>query len=92
MFQNEEVKKLNSAFENHANLHKTYFAYESQIGSGAFGKVYRVRSKTTNKTYALKVLSKKQITHLKLTTQLDNEIKILTHCEHPNIIKVFAVF
>ena len=35
---------------------------------------------------------KSQISELKLWTQLRNEIRILTICDHPNIIKINAVY
>lgn len=62
------------------------------LGSGSFGKVKRVQSKNTQEFFALKFLTKSQISELKLWTQLRNEIRILLICNHPSIIKIHAVF
>ena len=88
-----ELKEPNEKFENGAQfLTKESFNFHSQLGSGAFGKVYRVSSKLTNQIYALKVLSKNQITNLKLTEQLKKEISIIAKCDHENIIKLYGAF
>lgn len=83
----------NQSFENGAqNLTKDSFTFLSQIGTGSFGKVYKVSSNFSSQIYALKVLSKNQISSLKLTEQLKNEITILSRCNHENIIKLHAAF
>ena len=88
-----ELKEPNEKFQNGAQfLTKESFNFHSQLGSGAFGKVYRVSSKLTNQIYALKVLSKNQITNLKLTEQLKKEISIIAKCDHENIIKLYGAF
>lgn len=79
-------------FSNPSNLSKNDFNFISQIGSGSFGKVYKVKRITTNEIYALKVLSRNQLTKLKLIDQLKNEISILGSCKHENIIKLYCVF
>ena len=61
---------LTKSFQNGELLSKDSFNFLTQIGSGAFGKVYKVSSKATKQIYALKVLSKNQITNLKLVDQL----------------------
>lgn len=88
----QELAPINSNFQGGEPLAKESFNFLSQIGSGAFGKVYKVSSKATNHIYALKVLSKNQINGLKLTDQLKNEIAILARCSHPNIVKLHAAF
>lgn len=88
-----ELKEANEKFESGAQyLTKESFSFHSQLGSGAFGKVYKVSSKLTNNVYALKVLSKNQITNLKLTEQLKKEIAIIAKCNHENIIKLYGAF
>lgn len=87
-----ELKPINSSFQDGEPLAKDSFNFLSQIGSGAFGKVYKVSSKATNFIYALKVLSKNQINGLKLTDQLRNEIALLARCNHPNIVKLYCAF
>lgn len=88
-----ELKEINEKFENGAQyLTKDSFNFHAQLGSGAFGKVYKVSSKLTGSNYALKVLSKNQITNLKLTEQLKKEIAIIAKCNHENIIKLYGAF
>jgi len=88
-----ELTEPNEKFENGAQyLTKDSFSFHSQLGSGAFGKVYKVSSKLTSNIYALKVLSKNQITNLKLTEQLKKEIAIIAKCNHDNIIKLYGAF
>ena len=88
-----ELKECNEKFESGAQyLTKDSFNFHSQLGSGAFGKVYKVSSKLTSNVYALKVLSKNQITNLKLTEQLKKEIAIIAKCNHENIIKLYGAF
>lgn len=87
-----ELAPLNQSFQNGEQLTKDSFNFLTQIGSGAFGKVYKVSSKTTGQIHALKVLSKNQITNLKLTDQLRNEIALLARCKHKNIVKLFCAF
>ncbi len=79
-------------FPNPSMMSKNDFNFISQIGSGSFGKVYKVKRISTNEIYALKVLSRNQLTKLKLLDQLKNEINILSSCYHENIIKLFCVF
>jgi serine/threonine protein kinase len=87
------LKEKNDKFENGtSNLTKDSFTFISQLGSGAFGKVYKVSSKLTNNIYALKVLSKNQIANLKLMDQLRNEISILARCNHESIITLHGAF
>lgn len=90
---NKELIDKNQNFENGAhNLSRESFTFLSSLGSGSFGKVYKVSSRMTNQIYALKVLSKSQIANLKLAEQLKNEINILSRCTHENIMKLYSVF
>lgn len=88
----KELQPLNKTFQNGEKLAKESFAFLSELGKGSFGKVYKVLSLSTNLLYAMKVLSKNQITSLKLVPQLKNEISILSSCNHQNIIKMYAAF
>lgn len=44
---------------------------------GSFGKVYKVIHNLTNNAYAIKVISKTQISNLRMIDQLRNEIAIM---------------
>lgn len=70
MLKIPEVEEKNKQFENGESLSKSYFRFLSQLGTGAFGKVYKVSPKHNENLYALKVLSKNQLTQLKLMDQL----------------------
>lgn len=88
-----DLEAKNRTFEGGDKpLDRDYFQFLAQIGSGAFGKVYRASSKKTDKQYAIKILTKAQVVNLKLTDQLRNEITILAKCDHPNIIKLYGAF
>jgi serine/threonine protein kinase/uncharacterized coiled-coil DUF342 family protein len=62
------------------------------LGSGAFGKVHKVRHKITKAVYALKQISKSQLKSQKMVPQIKNEIKIMYSLDQPNIIKLFSHF
>ena len=59
------------------------------IGRGAFGEVKKIKSKTTNKTFAMKVISKLLF---KETDNLKSEIDILKTLDHPNILRIYEYF
>lgn len=88
------IAELNKQFkaEHRCEDLTTLFIEMDTLGSGSFGKVKRVQSKNTQEMFALKFLTKSQISELKLWTQLRNEIRILLICNHPSIIKINAVY
>ena len=61
--------------------------YENKgnLGSGNYGNVYKVLNKKDNKYYALKEISD-------FDENTKNEINILSHINHPNIIKYYESF
>ena len=64
------------------------------LGRGVFSVVYRVKTQTTNKTYAMKIISKNfSISKNKMAlTELKNEIKIKKSIKHPNVVRLEASF
>ena len=88
----KELKPLKNRFQNGAPLAKNDFSFLQELGSGSFGKVYKVSSNFDNKIYAMKVLSKNQLTKLKLIPQLINEISLLSRCNQKNIIELYTAF
>jgi calcium-dependent protein kinase len=70
--------------ENKEEIMKYYIPLET-IGQGSYGKVFKVRHRVTGKTYAIKMVKKKD-------TKILNEIKILRKLDHPNIMKVYEYF
>lgn len=68
------------------------FEILGNLGTGAFGKVYKVRNKRNKLIYAIKQISKKQIKAQKMVAQINNEIRIMYSVNHENIIKLFTHF
>lgn len=62
------------------------------IGVGAYGKVAKVRQKSTGKLMAIKHVDKAAMSRMDLEEQLLNEIKIMKHLKHPNILNLIACF
>ena len=60
-----------------------------KLGKGGYGKVFQVKNKSTNKSYACKKLSKLNIKNVK---KFQNEIEVLMKMDHPNIVKLYEVF
>lgn len=69
---------------------KEYFLL-SEIGRGAFGKVYEALSEKNNNLYAIKALSTETIKNPRLAEQLKKELKLLYSLNHDNIIKIVNV-
>ena len=62
------------------------------LGKGAFGEVWKVTHKTTQKQYVIKVIKKKLIVDNKLVNQMNLEIEIMYKLYHPHIIKLVNHF
>jgi len=62
------------------------------IGEGAYGKVYQVEDKLTNKIYAMKVLKKSHLLKKRAIGCTMTERDILTKVRHPLIIKLYCTF
>jgi calcium-dependent protein kinase len=61
------------------------------LGSGSFGKVYKVLHIPTNQLRAMKVVLKDKITTDE-EKDLEKEITVLSQLDHPNIIKIYEYF
>ena len=64
----------------------------STIGSGAFGKVYKVQNIIINQVRAMKVVKKDSINFQDDKKQFLKEIEMLMNLDHPNIIKIFEYY
>jgi calcium-dependent protein kinase len=60
-----------------------------EIGSGSYGRVYRVKNRVTGDTRACKQLTKGRIAN---TEKFKLEIDLMIQMDHPNIIKLYEVF
>lgn len=65
------------------------YTFIKEIGSGAFGKVFRVRNKISSLTFACKQVPKNHIVDPEI---FNREIELLIKMDHPNIIKLYEVF
>lgn len=62
------------------------------LGKGDVGKVYLVREKTTNRLYAMKVLSKKEMIQRNKIKRALAEQEILATSNHPFIVTLYHSF
>jgi calcium-dependent protein kinase len=77
---------------NKKGLPQNYYENLKFLGAGAFGKVYKVQLKGTDEIRALKAI---KLTHLNQTlniSEIEQEVEILKHLDHPNIVKVYETF
>lgn len=64
-----------------------------ELGEGSFGKVFKVKHKSTNLIRAVKIIFKQRILMSKFEEEeIIKEIEILKLLDHPNIIKVYEYF
>ena len=68
------------------------FNIEKQIGKGNFASVYLVKSKITNKVYAMKEIKAERYSNESQRKEVQKEIKLLENLDHPNIITYFSSF
>ena len=62
-----------------------------QVGRGSFGEVYLSTRKGTNQFYAIKKIPKSKALQAEYRKYFNNEIFILKHINHPNIIKLVEI-
>ena len=70
---------------------RTFYKVEETIGEGSYGKVYKVKQRTSNKVYAMKLI-RKDIETEESNKSFLNEIYILRKLDHPNILKIYEFF
>ncbi len=67
------------------------YKIEESIGEGTYGKVKLATHLQTNEKVAIKFINKHKLTHSGDKERIQNEIKILSTLNHPNILKAFEV-
>ena len=77
---------------NHEKINFKSFEILKLIGSGSFGKVYKVRLKSTNEIFAMKVLNKIYYLKEKLLRYAISECNILQKSNCPFIVKLHYAF
>lgn len=65
---------------------------DKAIGKGAFGQVWKVRHKKTDKIYVIKVMNKQNIIEQRMAEHINLEVEILYKINHPHIIKLYNHF
>ena len=74
------------------NISRNFFDFLYIIGRGGFGKVWKVRLKSTKTIYALKEMSKVKIIDRHSIESINNELKILSKLTNPFIINMHFAF
>ncbi|XP_042379930.1 serine/threonine-protein kinase Aurora-1-like [Zingiber officinale] len=83
-------RKLASEVEKRWTLND--FDIGKRLGRGKFGHVYLPREKKSNHIVAVKVLFKSQLKQSQVEHQLQREVEIQSHLQHPNILRLYRYF
>jgi calcium-dependent protein kinase len=95
MVDNKDNKEVDSVISKSIFVGKSSKAFGDcytvikEIGSGSYGRVYRVKNKTTNVLRACKQLTKGRIAN---ADKFKLEIDLMVQMDHPNIIKLYEIF
>ena len=85
-------KELKNIIYNHSTYKESDFVKLSRLGNGAYGQVFKVKNKDTNKIYALKEINKLKLIKENKFHQILIENEILKVCSHPNIVKYYGFY
>ena len=77
--------------ENKEDIVKKYVPV-CTLGEGSFGKVYKVKERSTGHSFAMKIVNKSNIDNKSKNKNLLNELYILRKCDHPNILKIYEYY
>ena len=80
----KEIAKVPAKIEN--------YKIEETIGEGTYGKVKLATHIKLNEKVAIKFINKKKLINKGDDERIQNELKIITKLNHPNILKAFEVF
>ena len=90
----EEDIKINHntlVVENKGSI-ANHYKIMQKIGSGTFGKVYKVMHTITNQYRAMKVVKIDTINYQDDEKTFLKEIEMLSQLDHPNIIKIYEYY
>ena len=68
------------------------FIIQKKLGEGHFGSVCLVKSKKTNKLYAMKEIKENRYKSEQQRNEVQKEIKLLENLHHPHVITYFTSF
>ena len=68
------------------------FEIMKQLGKGAFGRVFLAKHKPTNRIFALKALSKRNLMLQRQMRYAISEANILRQTDHPFVVKLWYSF
>ena len=73
-------------------MNRNNFDFLYVIGKGGFGKVWKVKSKKTKISYALKEMSKLKVIDKKSIKSINSERELLSKLNHPFIVNMHYAF
>ena len=68
------------------------YQYIETIGVGSYSFVTLVQHIKTQQTFACKVVSRQMLTEMGVLSMFEQELRLLSSFNHPNIIKTFEIF
>ena len=74
------------------DINRNHFNFLYVIGKGGFGRVWKVQSKKTKETYALKEMSKLKVLDKKSEKSINSERAFLSKLHHPFIVNMHYAF
>ena len=83
---------LRSTFKKNEEVNFKSFTILGELGSGSFGKVYKVIKNDTKQVFAIKQLNKQFLINQKQLKYAIGECKILRYLRHPFIISMSFAF
>ncbi|KXN74021.1 Pkinase-domain-containing protein [Conidiobolus coronatus NRRL 28638] len=90
--QGSKTYSSHSIKKKSINVQPNSFLKIKLLGKGDVGKVYLVKQKTTDKLYAMKVLSKKEMLRRNKVKRALQEQDILASANHPFIVTLYHSF
>jgi len=89
----EYKRYKNKMSQVYNNINHDDFDFMATLGKGSFGRVVRVRKRTTGQQYAMKIMSKKKIlSGAENAAQVTIERNVLVMCNSPFVVKVHFAF
>ena len=90
--ENTNSNKSNEINNDENDLNRNMFEFNTVIGKGGFGKVWKVQYKKTKEFFALKEMSKRKILDKKSEKSINSERKFLSILNHPFIVNMHYAF